>query len=237
MLATERGIIVKNNSTKELKISNLNNPLLWTSQHLYILSDDEITNVDYWLDIDSNKIYQDISLYALANNAPSCKRVIATTDTSLFIEVVNQCDGCKSKIPLDGYIHRNERGVGMACSKDKYKDYLPQLSKDFIEKYITEYNKGNIIKDVLVQYENNLYEHFGSGKYWEDEPVIMKKFLDKDDQYLRVNNRDNTITIKTPKESWDKEEVKQKMRDSISYCLLNQNDSLEQINNWIEENL
>ena len=56
------------------------------------------------------------------------REVLATTDTYL-------------------YIHQKE-----TISLPERVFYLPQPSEQFIQKYIEEYNKGNIIEDVLVEY-------------------------------------------------------------------------------------
>ena len=67
---------------------------------------------------------------------------------------------------------------------------LPQPSQQFIQKYIEAYNKGNIITDVLVEYE-----------YLLDDMVVLPYWK------LKVNPKDNTITIKKVKENFTKNEV------------------------------
>ena len=67
---------------------------------------------------------------------------------------------------------------------------LPQPSQQFIQKYIEEYNKDNIITDVLVEYEYLLNDNTVI-PYWN----------------LKVNPKDNTITIRKVKENYTKEEV------------------------------
>lgn len=45
----------------------------------------------------------------------------------------------------------------LLCEQDRflkgYKGELPQPSPQFIEKYIESYNSGNIITEVMVEYE------------------------------------------------------------------------------------
>ena len=67
---------------------------------------------------------------------------------------------------------------------------LPQPSQQFIEKYIEKYNKGNVITDVLVEYE-----------YLLDDRAVLPYWN------LKINTKDNTITIKKIKDSWNREEV------------------------------
>lgn len=60
--------------------------------HLYILSDDEIKLNDWYLNLDVRTTEYGViqadteRLVKLANDAPSCKKIIATTDISLLIE-------------------------------------------------------------------------------------------------------------------------------------------------------
>lgn len=120
-------------------------------QHLYITSDEEIEDGDWYLWYDGNKY--SLRKYVNCKNLPgntsdSGFKIIATTDTSLE---------------------------------------LPLISQQFIEKYIEEYNKGNVIKEVLVEYEG-----YVQSTTWEyDEP----------EGYRVKINSNNTINIKPIKNS------------------------------------
>jgi hypothetical protein len=94
---------------------------------------------------------------------------------------------------------------------------LPQPSQSFIQKYIEEYNKGNIITDVLVEYEGVV-----QSSTWEyDEP-----------EYYRVKlSKDNTITINRIKDR-SKEEVIE-----LLYSLNRDKPGDFDCTSWIEENL
>jgi hypothetical protein len=98
--------------------------IYWQPQHLYFLSDDEIKEGDYWFNLDDNTINNDISLYKLANNAPSCKKIIATTDESLTTE------------------KQYKSGWGAKIN-------LPRPSNEFLKKFC---ELGGVDK-VLVEYE------------------------------------------------------------------------------------
>ena len=104
------------------------------------------------------------------------REVLATTDTSL-------------------YIHQKE-----TISLPERVFYLPQPSQQFIQKYIEEYNKGNIITNVLVEYEY-LLNDMGVIPYW----------------CLKINPKDNTITIRKVKENYTKEELAQILEKFISF--------------------
>ena len=143
-------VIVINTKVKRY-VTSLNFP----KQHLYIISDDEIKEGDWKYDTKLNMVIQHRSY------TDGCKKIIATTDSSLG---------------------------------------LPYPSQQFIQKYIEEYNKGNVITDVLVEYE-----------YLLDDMVVLPYWK------LKVNAKDNTITIKKLKEIYTKEEVCQILEKYTSF--------------------
>ena len=140
-------------------------------------------------------------------------KIIATTDTSLKTDNPNYDIGKLAYITL------------------------PQPSQQFIEKYIESYNKGEVITDILVEYEIDklkqlhtdsnslsLAESLGSFIHWK----------------LKVNTKDNSITIKKLKDNWNREEVKQfaikAFQAGFDYCGASHLGCPDE-SNWIEENL
>lgn len=114
------------------------------------------------------------------------------------------------------------------ATTDKSLD-LPQLSQQFIEKYIEEYNKGNVITEVMVEYIEKIHNlHSGANAQWEEE-------------ILKVNSKENTITIKKVKDSWNREEHSKSLsdlgRDLSRKFNLPFEDSFKFTMKWIEENL
>ena len=107
------------------------------SNHLYIISDDNIEVGDYVYNIKFNDIYQIThSKESIVFNTEKynyIKKVIATTNKHLAQP--------KKVISRDkiGNIYNTI--------------FLPQPSDSFIQKYIESYNQGKIITDVLVEYE------------------------------------------------------------------------------------
>ena len=77
---------------------------------------------------------------------------------------------------------------------------IPQPSQQFIQKYIEEYNKGNVITDVLVEYD-----------YLLDDRAVLPYWN------LKVNTKDNTITIKKVKDNYTKEELCQILEKYTSF--------------------
>ena len=66
---------------------------------------------------------------------------------------------------------------------------LPQPSKQFIEKYIEEYNKGNVITDVLVEYELISNEEYFGNTVNPDNDVPYF------DEKLKINPKDKSLNI------------------------------------------
>ncbi len=140
-----------------------------------------------------------------------CKKVIATTDEDISIE-------------------RDVLSINQGRFYNHYpteKRVLYQPSKSFIQKFISEYNKGNIIKEVMVDYEitpmGNVVIEYGANK--ED---VMSLKVDKN----------NCITITRIKDSWSREEVKSllwKLANGLIGNTINAND--QDTEKWIEQNL
>lgn len=151
----------------------------YIAQHLCIISDDEIKEGDKVFDNHRKVILEcpdkdNEVFYKLSKHR--YKKIIATTDISLNKK--HDCD----------------------CGATTYEgcsqclEILPQPSQQFIEKFIEEYNKGNIITEVFVEQSytiNKSMGHFNQFRVYK----------------LKVNPKDNTITIKKLKDSWNRKEV------------------------------
>ena len=183
--------------------------LYHTYFNLYIISDDEIKEGDWYINLlQDNTIYQNnIKNYNV--NKSYFKKIIATTDTSLKIPRKNSHPNSVWK--LDGAL-------------------LPQPSKQFIEKYIEEYNKGNVITEILVEYELISNEEYFGNTVNPDNDVPYF------DEKLKINPKDNTITIKKIKDSYSREEVIELLKDIASDANRDSDFSFN-TNKWIEENL
>ena len=172
------------------------------NQHLYIISDDEIKENDYCLNLETNTVFK-IHKHGLPTSNRN-KKIIATTDTSLnYIEH-------DDTVPYP-------KGVQIR---------LPQPSQQFITKYIEEYNKGNIIADVLVEYKR-VFETVAKGMIGHPEDDISWW-----NEKLKINPNDNSITIKKLKDSWNREEV-----FAVITAFNNANIEAKNVVKWLEENL
>ena len=197
----------------------------YIGHHLYIVSDDEIKEGDW---VYENNLNQETQIYQIYNRnnelgffrfrnvwislnrkQNSAKKIIATTDSSLWRPS-----------------HKYASDVIL----------LPQPSQQFIEKYIEEYNKGNVITDVLIEYELiSNEEYFGNTINPDDDVPYF-------DERLKINSKDNTITIKKVKDSYSREEVIEFGNKVKEYCKDGwKEETLHRVffewDKWIEENL
>ena len=192
-------LMSEQNSPFKARIYDTKN-LYHTYFNLYIISDDEIKeNGTHFYNPHSNQLHisGNHTDYKAVNNN-SCKKIIATTDTSL--EIKNEL--------WSAYQGRYEA------------DKLPQPSKQFIEKYIEEYNKGNIITDVLVEYNNGCWVCKGNKNICKQRINEPSQELVKQEcesfYSLKINPKDHTITIKKVKDSYTREEVDRMLDEQAS---------------------
>ena len=109
------------------------------------------------------------------------------------------------------------------CAKYECVCLFPQPSQQFIEKYIESYNsrpfKQDVITDILVEYELGL----------NNIPGDYNNIIN-----LKINPKDNTITIKKLKNTWNNDEMYSNMQYYMEYCQRNEYITPQK---WIEENL
>lgn len=170
--------------------------------HLYVLSDEEIKEGDW--------CYYKGHLVKACNksfNDGTWKKIIVTTDESLAVskpfETKDMGTLGNSLIPL------------------------PKPPQSFISLYIEEYNKGNMITKIMVEYESKpIYVNNGSMA-----PI---------DYQLKIHS-DHTINVKLVKESWSREEViafaNKAIYDYIGSNSVNIKVNLRLEERWIEQNL
>lgn len=179
LLINEKAKLILRNNTLCSNYAQRDTDSFSSHQHLYIVSDEEIKEGDAYYNIIRNEIQiceNYIEVSSLKHAPEHAKKVIATTDTSLKI--------------VEGDILPN----GSIGTVSRY----PEPSQSFIDKYITEYNKGDMITDVMVEYQDF------------DINYLIESRTGKTSQTLtepKVNPKDNTVTIKRVKDSWTREEV------------------------------
>lgn len=171
------------------------------AEHLYFTSDEKCKNGDYFIDLlNTVRQFNDKTEQSIND-----KKIVITTDTSLY-----RLEDC----PVRG-----------GCSNVKY--LLPQPTKEFIDLYISEYNKGNIVTEVEVEY-NNINDCYGECGICDSSCKPIYKLL---------TNSDNTVNISLIKDSFSREEVVEKLKNAYHYVRLNPTLNTTKFNKWIEENL
>ena len=235
--------ITRQDKTIAIKTKYLMEHEDYIGHHLYIISDDEIKEGDW---VYENNLNQETQIYQIYNRnnelgffrfrnvwislnrkQNSAKKIIATTDNSLWRPS-----------------HKYASDIIL----------LPQPSQQFIQKFVEEYNKGNVITDVLVE------ELRSSDGYYDEQDIWHWKTLG-----LKINPKDNTITIKEVKDNYTREEVDRMLdeqasrttaemlekfkdyksreevieliTDAMSSCTNGTSSHCQDFDKWIEENL
>ena len=210
MLPTELKSIIFLNKQNKLRFLGklLFSDEEYSNNHLYIISDDKIKHNDWVYDKETNTVFEideelDYKEIKKLNDSLFVKKIIASTNTLLV------------------------SNYGSFLSPDIKK--VPQPSQQFIEKYIESYNKGEIIVDILVEYEifDNQCDGFSCQlcNCDNDKSILIEN--------LKINPKDNTITIKKLKNSWNREEHISDIRkfyNEYKFSGIN-------IDKWIEENV
>ena len=214
----EGWFFLKNSSNPNSCAITIPNVENFKHQHLYIISDDKIKEGDWCINTGGNiKDSFPFRVTKEVMNNKFIKKIIATTDTSL-------------------YIHQKE-----TFYLPERVFYLPQPSQQFIQKFVEEYNKGREIKEVLVEYEDIIYNPEKDREYQSNDRINIED-CDKQTR-LKINPKDNTITIKIVKDNWNREEVielcKQAFIDGTYAGGFGPNEKTidSETEKWIEENL
>lgn len=108
-----------------------------------------------------------------------------------------------------GYLDSQSKATKKIIATTDTSLGLSQPSQSFIKAYIEEYNKGNVITDVLVEYI--VIDEFTTDGDWEKYRNIQLKV-----------DLNNTITIKKVKDSWSIEELCLDMQYYMEYCKSNE---------------
>jgi hypothetical protein len=174
------------------------------SEHLYILSNDEIKEVDWVYSKSLDLIYK---VERLPLSAKDSKKIIATTNSSL-------------KTYNEEYDPRSKTGREWL--------FLPQIPQQFIEYFISEYNKGNVISKVLV----------------ETEPTKIRvgQYSYIDSEELKINQNNEISILTEEKQMFSREEVIYLLHKVIKDCdseklLEHYSGDYSNLNNWIQQNL
>lgn len=203
--------------------------MLSEEQNLYITSDDEIKEGDWFIELEH--IVAPDSEFEMIKESGIYQRKISSQSPELFLKE-GYINGVK-----DSYINNSlltyckkiiattdkSLKVLTPYSKEEgIKEILPSPSKAFIEKYC----KLGGIDEVMVEYEDNGYEVDMEGRGGSDICWYP-------DWQLKINSH-NEITIHPVKDSWTREEVEELCRKAL---FAKGSWYEEEVDEWIEENL
>jgi hypothetical protein len=178
-----------------------------TNQHLYIVSDDQIKEGDWYL---VNNIRVQEVRKATEHSKGIKSKIIATTDKSLTV----------TEFTL------------MGIGKNWKQKPLPEPSKEFIQKYC----KAGGIDKVMVEYDSKI-KCYKCGKTEANCIATSSNCVGYyEETYQLKVSKDNTITIKPVKDSWNREEVEELCRRAWILGL-NKPPYQEIYNAWKESNL
>ncbi len=175
-------------------------------QHLYVLSNEKINVGDWYLTFEGAGFHSVVGVPRKCEDSnysfSYCKKIIATTDSSLKYS-----------------------------SWEPYHEHpqasLPQPNQSFLETFVSEFNRKNVIKKVMVKYTEDLAP---SGDFFNPDIITVLKI-----------NQDNTINIKKTKDSWTRNEILVKGYDFLRWLALDHNHEFNTYedawNYWTEENL
>lgn len=218
---------------KDGKLQLFSEDIKLTEEHqcnIYILSDEEIKEGDWCIDL---RPIRGVNVFKCTGFSKSigfdgwiktgtvildpknqCKKIIATTDSSL----ITYKDGTN---PIIG---------------EFIPVRLPQPSQQFLEVFVREYNEGNVIKEVMVEYESH------TDNMPENEDEILFPWRAYIDYRIKIS-QNNTITIKRVKDNWNRNEVLQLCWTAYTSSLPKMSPKhieeviLPEFNKWNKENI
>ena len=184
------------------------------AQHLYLISDDEINQMDYYYDPEMNIIAQRT---LSADQYEDCKKVIASTDPELYIK--------------DKGKQIEHRGRKIHTLDDFYD--FSTFSEDFIKAYV---KANGEIDEVLVEYDVDCVSY-----PFLHREIKHCNSQCKHEHLLKLTDN-NKVIIHLPEEKvYSAEEVAELIRkfrrdSSTSHEKLKEF-LMKQCEEWIEENL
>lgn len=164
MLPTDKKAIMakRNNKLYSLPFSQKTPPLIkeLEGQHLHILSNEKLNIDDYVYNTRTKRV--ELVRHKIDTcEEVFCKKIIATTDDGLRINSTIR-----------------------DTSDDNYGKVLyilPRISKSFVDYFTEEYNKANLIKEVMVEYETFEEISWDELKTSKDNMITIKNSQTKEE--------------------------------------------------------
>lgn len=104
---------------------------------------------------------------------------------------IGKCVGFKNGNPIDENAEHCDCFEIIASTDESLE--LPKPSDEFISQYVDNYNKGNIITEVMVEYENCMISdnisYFGNIKLSSNNEIIIKPVVETWDDIIWNYNK------------------------------------------------
>jgi hypothetical protein len=143
-------------------------------------------------------------------------------------------------VELDGYINLYK----IIATTDVNIELVASPSSAFIEKYVSKYNKGEQIIDILVEYEEVFLNKNSIWCKRKDINDTAYAISNKHEEWLKIDSKDNTITIRPMKTLWTRDEIVAELSNAIKKALANPDifstldyTDYNKINDWINQQL
>lgn len=179
------------------------------SKHLYLISDREIKEGDWYL-------YLELGVYKLLK----CTGQYKSDDTDkVFSDKAKKIEATTDPELQLGH----NVGRGFVCNVHK-------ISQNFIKKYVEMYNKGTPIVDVMVDIKI-LYSP--NGNYWKTTPSKYESEISKTEVMV---NESNEVSIHPIKDSFTRNEVLQiliSFNNAVHQGFRNE----KELDDWYDKNL
>lgn len=164
--------------------TNVNKLAYHTNQHIYLIDPGADIKEGDWV-YSWETIIKWNSQKQGTISLTEYSKIICSTDKYLGWTNIGTCE--------KGRIIGNKVNGSNRCL---FEPILPQLSEQAIKLFIDYYNEnGKMPDEINIEMINNLHTHIPSGKYWQDESVIMKCDISKPDEYIKVNLKEQLILL------------------------------------------
>jgi hypothetical protein len=161
-----------------------------------------------------------------------CKSIYGVWINNTSVETTRHIENCEKIIACtDGSLKSDMPKLGVGVDSD-FAHYppLPQIPQSFVEHYIAEYNKGNVIKTVEIELEYDSSDLWVEGSYLPD-PIPKLKIG------LKLSSNNEISIIFLEEKMYSKDEVITLIKRVLCDFMPLNNHFEEDEDIWIEENL
>lgn len=164
---------------------------LSNGNHLQYLNDNSSKNINNHFE----GVYQNLYIISLDEEIKEGEWYLTTNFHSGNLEIVMKSNTSFSKDEVGNFrfkilaaTDRNLKVKEYQIAKYVTAEYLSQITQQFVEKWIAEYNRGNVLEDLQVEYEDKL--HYENTIYKSSNKQTLK--ISKDN-FLSIRKKENKL--------------------------------------------